>query len=1074
MTLVPLAKRFHNPVAQRVHDMVLAAPDDATAALITRMVVSKALEHDLVTHHEAIQDHLDEVIAERVEIVSKALSRSAIAKSRSGGDLAPEVAAAEVLAKAFEFSDDQRREFARRQQRDPSGRFRTMNRKISYSQARPMRPTQARKVGIAAPTDKLRGEDRARYQHAYQEIERMLRYAPAGGEGAVLSLHPVTGSGELAAPKDYLVTRDAQGRIVLPKTLSENFVDGGIIDAIELHTPIDLSVGGAAFDLVSALGGSTYAGSRAQAALATDSTGNYLGANRLREFGEQWEQSGRAPAGATRVFRRLKTGSSLLQSAVGDQVPARVQLALEAGNFVGQYGEEAAKVIGPTADRAAYRYRGVEKKPAPGLQSTVDGFRRRFANPNEARAALIYGVENEHARRPGQPVLTDRDESPLIEYFRRTLPSADLTHLQLKSGVVPPSQGVIISRNGQVVTEAVGYGDDWYLPFNLKTLSKLKGGEYVRTRTWGGPTTEDVYAGLVSGARAVTVVSHNGVYTVEFDPSFRGARRYNDKAARMVRRYGHLLDAVKSEQVTLDTIPTSRRKELEERANQVADRRRDREGYETALKALEDEEKANPQMSDADKRAVVLEFLNTKAENVQTADGRLLDWVGLAEAYIEREVAQAKGFHDSYDPAAPFDDREIRRIAGERVADPYKVLVAYGWEAEATAALERAEEDYKARQSPLRLNGEGYDKALQALKEQFPYYIANVSWQPRLRGATDTGYVKPGFNRPTEARVGYFDGPMGPDGSGNTKASAAVRNRYKDKARLVPVQAEAKDEPKTEAKTEAKAPARQNDSELVAARKVEAVRNLYRAMRNAKTWHPDAAAGIAGKTIDLSIANVQENLKAKFPTVFGEEADFIRLLMERPAEAERLLLRDVQAAEDQKLIRVDDAAKDAVIRFGLKPKPLEVTLAGLIGNPDADFDFGAAYAPGRDASNYVYEAQSSGLLDRLKIEDLEDPRLDDATNAVLDDVRQEIGREFSVIPEERLKALARDAVKARQLRRRLKEAKARQEAELLASTTSAAERSLAVEGDEDDPLKRLFSSLPPGTQGFVLDIPKAP
>ena len=56
----------------------------------------------------------------------------------------------------------------------------------------------------------------------------------------------------------------------------------------------------------------------------------------------------------------------------------------------------------------------------------------------------------------------------------------------------------------------------------------------MRTRAAGGPTTEDIYTGLLTGARQVQVVSNSGVFTVEFDPDLRGGRRYTDKAARMV------------------------------------------------------------------------------------------------------------------------------------------------------------------------------------------------------------------------------------------------------------------------------------------------------------------------------------------------------------------------------------------------------------------------------------------------------------------------------------------------------------------------------------------------------------
>jgi hypothetical protein len=70
-----------------------------------------------------------------------------------------------------------------------------------------------------------------------------------------------------------------------------------------------------------------------------------------------------------------------------------------------------------------------------------------------------------------------------------------------------------------------------------------------------------------------------------------------------------------------------------------------------------------------------------------------------------------------------------------------------------------------------RLDGEGYAAALDALKEQFPYYIDDVEYTTRqkmvgnasgIQGSNftnkeDYAYVKPRYNRPAAARSGYFD-----------------------------------------------------------------------------------------------------------------------------------------------------------------------------------------------------------------------------------------------------------------------------------------------------------------------------
>jgi hypothetical protein len=40
---------------------------------------------------------------------------------------------------------------------------------------------------------------------------------------------------------------------------------------------------------------------------------------------------------------------------------------------------------------------------------------------------------------------------------------------------------VIIDADGDVVSQAVGFSDDHYLPFDLANLTRLRGGQYVRT-----------------------------------------------------------------------------------------------------------------------------------------------------------------------------------------------------------------------------------------------------------------------------------------------------------------------------------------------------------------------------------------------------------------------------------------------------------------------------------------------------------------------------------------------------------------------------------------------------------------
>ena len=74
----------------------------------------------------------------------------------------------------------------------------------------------------------------------------------------------------------------------------------------------------------------------------------------------------------------------------------------------------------------------------------------------------------------------------------------------------------------------------------------MSGGSYIRTRGTGGPTTEDIYASGVSGAKGFTVASRQGTYEVNYDSDFSHNKRFGDIAMGMSKRYGKILDAVKN------------------------------------------------------------------------------------------------------------------------------------------------------------------------------------------------------------------------------------------------------------------------------------------------------------------------------------------------------------------------------------------------------------------------------------------------------------------------------------------------------------------------------------------------
>jgi hypothetical protein len=223
----------------------------------------------------------------------------------------------------------------------------------------------------------------------------------------------------------------------------------------------------------------------------------------------------------------------------------------------------------------------------------------------------------------------------------------------------------------------------------------------VRTRSAGGPTREDIYTGLVMGAQRVTVVSRSGVFTVEFDDTFRGTRRYNDKAARMVGRYEKLIDAVKSKDVSrMDVEPSVKRKIAQEVEDDLGDWTSPREKRNEYNKRIA-EYKAFPTLTEEDEAQIQAAFERTKT-GVESKDREVL-------ADLRNQALETKAFN-------------------------------------------------------FELNGEGYAAAISALQEQFPYYIKDASHRPRpgrqvgrYESEKDRGYVKPRHNRPEEARDGFYD-----------------------------------------------------------------------------------------------------------------------------------------------------------------------------------------------------------------------------------------------------------------------------------------------------------------------------
>lgn len=454
-------------------------------------------------------------------------------------------------------------------------------------------------------------------------------------------------------------------------------------------------------------------------------------------------------------YNRMRlTGQALAgMSAPGSVAHTVGSVAELAGNL----GPEAETVLGPGIRRTAYRYRGTERRPEKSIVSAVDEAsvyaaglsgtpeeeaqaHRMIAGATSARgksdvAAQVAAKWTSRSVSPDKRNLSVRGDAAVAAMLavdggrhESVLPDLDLVRLSLESGEMPPSQGVIIDSEGKVVTQAVGYNGDHYLPFDLRNLSSLHGGQYVRSRATGGPTTEDLYTGLLTGARQIQVVSNSGVFTIEFDPELRGGRRYNDKARRMIQRYGAMLETIGNPESDLfepgADLPPEQVSALRVKASEASDTQQE---FNRKFKQLRDQARMKAAFSESD----------------------------MAEI---DEAARNIGEQRAKEAAA----------ASQRSGQPMSR------QQQAQLAVEEAR-NYKRENQPtvrkLKLDGIGYNQAMKALKQEFPYFIRRADFQPlpewlaqygfsntdlgyRQNAPSDLGYVQPGQTNTARAQTG--------------------------------------------------------------------------------------------------------------------------------------------------------------------------------------------------------------------------------------------------------------------------------------------------------------------------------
>jgi hypothetical protein len=484
-----------------------------------------------------------------------------------------------------------------------------------------------------------------------------------------------------------------------------------------------------------------------------------------------------------RSYRRIGMMGTALTNASGDNSTGAMVGGL--AQLIGELGPEAEDVLSPGFTRIAYRYRGTEKRPDSEMLSQMaqadrtlsvldpdlpakasakrvgdarvasedkreellDTYKHDKSQGNKVAGVMGYYSQDRvfNSLTPDQRSMRIRGDMLSADLMDR-VPDAKLADLSISSGQTPPSVGVMLDAEGKVVSEAMGFNGDHYLPFDLKNLKALHGGQYVRTRTMGGPTTEDIYTGLMTGARQLQVVSNSGVYTVEFDPDLRGGRRYSDKAKKMVERYGRILDAIGSNELYRQDLPAARKQEIWEQAMDSTgwDPTKGGEAYRDMIKEARLREGGGQSLTGSSKVAVETEAkvdAQMKAEDQQS--GNALRGAGRAQRKAELM-------------------REQMAIARETAVDQYQ------------------------------LNGPGYHDALKALKTEFPYYIRSVKYEeipqfnerrklgPMTRRnraySNDRGYTPPGSNRASAEENAYRgkEAKAGIGGRGKWKPKGAA------------------------------------------------------------------------------------------------------------------------------------------------------------------------------------------------------------------------------------------------------------------------------------------------------------
>lgn len=391
----------------------------------------------------------------------------------------------------------------------------------------------------------------------------------------------------------------------------------------------------------------------------------------------EMSRQGNIQYGPNSWFNRLESASETLHRATDGRGPVHLRVGLAMGKYVGKHGPEVSRVLGPHMLRLRYKYRGTEADASQWTQTARSG-----------RQSTNKGVQEDipaFREKLTRNLATAKEKGGLD-----AVPTAAQAKIMLKTGSTAPSHGYILNAQGKVTSQAHGYGDDHYVPFNLRKLHSLNGGSYVRSRAYGGPTTEDIALANMTGATGFNVISRSGIYRVNFTPRTNksgtkkiGAWAKNtagDANTVMVDRYGRLLDAIKAGRIT--DPETQQPTTLNGR------------GYELALQSLAKQFPYFIQNVEYEPASKVEELKGLRASEGDTDSGYVRPY------YLKPSEAVQGYYDDLLGGHRSFDELDSHRLGRARV-----------WAAQKADADRKARDAREAERSaqhrtPIRREGE--------------------------------------------------------------------------------------------------------------------------------------------------------------------------------------------------------------------------------------------------------------------------------------------------------------------------------------------------------------------------------